>query len=362
MDLSHPPWPRWQLAAIAAVTAAVAAMLAVYLASLRSSGPARPAVTAPYTWPHGTPAGITLSELQDYEVTRGLIVMMKKQIRAAADYWHANTVRFQILQDRLVGAEGRWFDRRYMAAIRVVTDYALHLGLTVVLNAQTELTTGYAVDEPLPTHATQVFWQRMMDVWRNNPRIVFDLFNEPRRCTWAQWQSAFQHLINYIRGRGAGNQLWVEGRWWGSTFAGVPLLHGTGIVYSFHHPGSPWPWQRPVDRQTWYRAFGFLAQRGLPVVDGEFPNYVGSYDWGPDSRRAPSRARPGVFPLSDRGAHRDAGLVAHSRRAEQQLGIHVHQPRAARRRATGPRLAGRHRFRQPLGQVAGPERGNLLTD
>lgn len=29
--------------------------------------------------------------------------MMKKQIRAAADYWHANTVRFQILQDRLVG-------------------------------------------------------------------------------------------------------------------------------------------------------------------------------------------------------------------------------------------------------------------
>jgi hypothetical protein len=40
-----------------------------------------------------------------------------------------------------------------------------------------------------------------------------------------------------------------------------------------------------VDRQTWYRAFGFLAHRGLPVVDGEFPNYVGSYDWGPDSLR-----------------------------------------------------------------------------
>lgn len=28
-----------------------------------------------------------------------------------------------------------------------------------------------------------------------------------------------------------------------------------------------------------------MAQRGLPVVDGEFPNYVGSYDWGPDSLR-----------------------------------------------------------------------------
>jgi Cellulase (glycosyl hydrolase family 5) len=272
----------WRLCVIAATSAMVAGVLLVHMAGLPPKAPARPAA-APYTWPHGTPAGITLSELQDYEMTPQVVTMMKRQIWAAAHYWHANTVRFQILQDRLVGTEGRRFNRPYMYAIRTVTDYALRLGLTVVLNAQTEVSTGYAVDEPLPTHATQVFWRRMMNVWANNPRVAFDLFNEPRRCTWAQWHTAFQGLIDYIRGHGAGNQLWVEGRWWGSTFAGVPLLRGTGIVYSFHHPGSPWPWQRPVDQQTWNHAFGFLANRGLPIVDGEFPNYVGSYDWGPAS-------------------------------------------------------------------------------
>ncbi len=145
----------WRIAAIAVLTAVVAAVLAVYVASLPTRRPARPPASAPYSWPHGTPAGITLSELQSYEVTPGLLRMMKKQIRAAAEYWHANTVRLQIMQDRLVGAEGRRFDRRYMDAIRAVTDYALHLGLTVVLNAQTEMSTGYAVDEPLPTHVHQ---------------------------------------------------------------------------------------------------------------------------------------------------------------------------------------------------------------
>jgi hypothetical protein len=63
--------------------------------------------------------------------------------------------------------------------------------------------------------------------------------------------------------------------WWGSTLAGVPLLHGKGIVYSFHHPGSPWPSQAPVTEATWNRAFGYLASRGIPVVDGEFVNYAG---------------------------------------------------------------------------------------
>jgi len=207
------------------------------------------------------------------------ITLMEQQIHAARYDWNANIVRFQIIQDKLVGVNGQVFSAAYMQDIRTVTDYALSIGLQVVLNAQTEVSSGFPRNEPLPTQATRSFWQHIMTYYKNNPRVIFDLFNEPRQCTWSQWHAAMQGLLGYVRHAGASNTVWVEGRWWGSTLAGVPLLHGTGIVYSFHHPGSPWPSQAPVTRRTWDRAFGNLARRGIPVVDGEFVNYSGGYHW-----------------------------------------------------------------------------------
>jgi hypothetical protein len=240
--------------------------------------------------PSAVPHGITLDGLQDWLPRRAAfdrdmalpesrLLRMEQQIRAARYDWNANVVRFQILQDKLVGANGRVFSAVYMQDIRTVTGYALGVGLQVVLNAQTETTPGFRRDEPLPTQATRSFWQQIMAYYKNNPRVIFDLFNEPRNCSWRQWHHAMQGLLDFVRHSGARNTVWVEGRWWGSTLAGVPLLHGTGIVYSFHHPGSPWPGQAPVTAKTWTRAFGYLARRGIPVVDGEFVNYADGYHW-----------------------------------------------------------------------------------
>ena len=231
------------------------------------------------TWPHGIPIGITLSGLQQYLLSPTTVSTMERQIYAAKHSWHANTVRFQILQDRMVGASGNYYAAYYMRDVRAVTNYALHQHLRVVLNAQTELSMGYALSESLPTRATTVFWDHIMHYYKNNPRVIFDLFNEPRRCNWEQWQYSFQRLINHIRGEGARNTIWLEGLDWGSTLEDVPLLHGGKLVYTFHHPGAPWPNQAPVNKSTWNKAFGYLAKEGIPVVDAEFANYVGSYDW-----------------------------------------------------------------------------------
>jgi hypothetical protein len=133
-----------------------------------------------------------------------------------------------------------------MADIRRLVDYALRQHMTVILNAQTEISMGFASNENLPTRATYACWRYLAQYYGHNPHVVFDLFNEPRFCDWQQWHAAFQPLVIYPRNIGAENQLWVEGLWWGATLAGVPLLNGQGIVYSFHHPGSPWPWQTPV--------------------------------------------------------------------------------------------------------------------
>lgn len=236
------------------------------------------------------PRGFTLDGLEDYlPVNAALepgvalpadrIDVMEEQIQAARYDWHANVVRLQVIQDKLVGANGRRFSPAYMQDITQITNYALGLGLNVVLNAQTEVAPGFTRNEPLPTAATSSFWRHVIAYYKNNMRVIFDLFNEPRHCTWAQWRVAMQGLVNLVRRAGARNTLWVQGRWWGSTLAGVPLLHGRGIVYSFHHPGSPWPYQAPVTEQTWQRAFGYLADRGIPVVDGEFVNFSGGYHW-----------------------------------------------------------------------------------
>ena len=50
-------------------------------------------------------------------------------------------------------------------------------------------------------------------------------------------------------------------------------LHGAGLVYSFHHPIGP------HTTANWYRNFGYLQQRGLHLVNGEFSNWAGGYCW-----------------------------------------------------------------------------------
>jgi hypothetical protein len=234
-----------------------------------------------YDWKRPTD-GITLSGFQNYLMGPPVMKMMIRQIGAAKYYWRANTIRLQILQDRLVGQNGNRYNRWYK--------YALHLHLTVVLNDQTEMSVGYARDEALPTKATYAFWARMMAVphWRNNPRIILDLFNEPRRCSWGGWHDTHQGLINFLRDNGVRNELWVEGINWASTLEGMPLLHDPlwrphmrvpSLVYTFHHPGAPKAYMVPHTSAVWDRAFGYLARRGYPVIDGEFTNYVGNYDW-----------------------------------------------------------------------------------
>lgn len=219
--------------------------------------------------------GITLASLTSYVL---FTKAAEEQIRAATA-WGANAIRLQIVQDKMVGRAGGRLSPRYMADVRSLVSYALSRHMTVILNAQTEISMGFATNENLPTRATYSFWRYMTRYYGKNPHVVFDLFNEPRFCNWQQWYAAFQPLVTFLRRIGSQNQFWVEGLWWAATLSGVPLLHGQGIVYSYHHPGSPWPWQAPVGPSTWDQAFGYLTREHIPVVDGEFVNFMGGYYW-----------------------------------------------------------------------------------
>lgn len=277
--------------------------------------------------------GITIAALQNYLFyTRSV----QDQVRAAQG-WNVNAIRLQIVQDKLVGAAGNKRSAGYVANIRRIVGFALHRHLNVILNAQTEISLGYSANENLPTTATIAFWRLMTRYYGDNPHVVFDLFNEPRFCNWAMWTRSMQSLVDYVRRLGSLNQLWVEGLWWGSTFAGLPhLLSGQGIVYSFHHPGAPWPWQGWVPGYQpgvtgpplWNAAFGDLAARGVPMVNGEFVNYIGGYYW--------PRSTQMVSQYMHYLAERHIGMVAWSLQpgimtATTRLGSAVQEPQGAGR-------------------------------
>lgn len=257
--------------------------------------PEAPSVPHPHyaSWVNSV-RGITLSGYQDFIVNDSTVAMIERQERAARDHWKANTIRLQILQDRAVGGKGTIWNKHYFYYVRKGVNYALSLGLKVVINDQTEVSMGFAKNEPAPDHATEVFWGRMMGYWANDPDVIFDLFNEPRNETWDQWKNGGhldgwngtyigeQQLVSYIRNEGAKNEIWVEGINWASTLAGVPILKDPdhNIVYTFHHPGSPHPDKNVIPGpKIWWDSFGYLAAEGYRVLDGEFANYIGNYYW-----------------------------------------------------------------------------------
>ncbi|HEV2412723.1 MAG TPA: cellulase family glycosylhydrolase [Candidatus Saccharimonadales bacterium] len=248
-----------------------------------------------------TPYGITISGLSSADYQR-YTVYDDSEIIATADNWCSNTVRFQVAQDNLVGPTGDTYSSAFMNAINSEVKLAEKLGLVVVLNAQTE-TVGH---ETGPTQATVRFWDDIVNLYGKDPRVVLDLFNEPRIYSangplvgnpgrvWQLWQDGgtyhgvtyvgMQTLLSNVRSEGATNLVWVEGPYADTSLSGVDshLLTGGPLMYSIHHPYGP------HNAATWNADFGFLVNRHIaPVVVGEWTNYASTRNecW-PDARTA----------------------------------------------------------------------------
>jgi hypothetical protein len=219
---------------------------------------------------------------QDYQ---GHVNDDLKLIDAAAQSWCSNTVRLQVAQDHLVGETGSTYSKEFMDAINTEVTHAEADGLVVVINAQTEDVEG----EPAPTQATEAFWHSLIGMYKSNPQVVFDIFNEPRLYlgsvddTWQAWQQGgtgagrtylgMQDVVDSIRHEGATNLIWIEGPGAASTLKhvrGYPITGGP-LAYAIHHPrGNHTP-------SVWDADFGFLVRDGVaPVVAGEWAQYASS--------------------------------------------------------------------------------------
>ncbi|HUD07979.1 MAG TPA: cellulase family glycosylhydrolase [Candidatus Saccharimonadales bacterium] len=232
------------------------------------------------------------------------------QIIAAAKYWHANTIRLQVAEGNLftIHTRGKSYNNEFLQTLIKQVNLAHSHGMAVVINDQTEFTSRISG----PTIETSKFWKIISNTFKNQPFVIFDLFNEPNykkviksdvqptgftiyrifgvagktvrqhhksqissNKIWNIWENGgrlngisylgMQTLVNQIRSYDVNNIIWIEGP---NQARYLPnssqLINGSNIVYSIHHPNL----NNPVS----WDAIGNLSSIA-PVVDGEWAQY-----------------------------------------------------------------------------------------
>src|SRR5437763_4260691 len=101
-------------------------------------------------------------------------------LTAAASFWNADVIRFQVSQEYLFNPSGH-VNAKYLALIDSLVNQAARLHMASIVTLQEERFHA----PPFPTTTAIRFWSFMAKHFRANPNVLFDLFNEPRLSTSA---------------------------------------------------------------------------------------------------------------------------------------------------------------------------------
>lgn len=239
----------------------------------------------------------------------GLCVEEMQEIAGA---WQARIVRLPFNQDFVLHG-----GPAYLAAIDQVIAWAATLGAYTLLDLQwldADRVFGTNGDltfnrvPPLPDPLTIDVWRVLAERYRDEPAVLFDLFNEPhtplsddsnelfllapeapdpvpsphlrRTVGMREWQPWAHRLIAEIRAIHPTAVIFVAGVSWAYDLRGMPLPL-PNIVYTTHV--YPWCRTRPLLlgswEDEWDRAFGHLADR-VPVFAGEWGGTSDDIAWG----------------------------------------------------------------------------------
>lgn len=185
----------------------------------------------------------------------------------SVDSWHSNIIRLNVDRDKwLTGGT-------YLTIIDDVVAQASANNIYVLLDLHHDYQ---------PTPGALTFWTQAATRYKNNPTVIFGLYNEPVGITWAVWKDGdangpgMQDLLDAVRATGAKNMVTASGVSWGYDLSGVLNGYalsdttGNGIVYEAHL----YPW-----KGLWQAKVGNVAQVH-PVILGEF-GHPGGTDFPP---------------------------------------------------------------------------------
>jgi hypothetical protein len=113
----------------------------------------------------------------------------------------------------------------------------------------------------MPDANSVTFWSEVAARYRDDGRVMFELYNEPHDVSWSVWKSGgaasdgfqavgMQQLHDTVRATGAQNLVIIGGLDWAYDLSGVPAnrIDGYNIAYATHpynKPGRrPYDWDR----------------------------------------------------------------------------------------------------------------------
>jgi hypothetical protein len=183
----------------------------------------------------------------------------------------ADLVRFQVSQPGL-DPQSEIYSSAYVDDVTDAIKQARQHGFSVIISMQHQARSGLPGQGGLPSASTQRAWATIGPRFKNDRGVMFEIFNEPAGKPtpkrWAQWRTAHQSLIDFLRNTVASqNVLIVNGLRLGRNFDGVPLLEDkTGqLVYGVH----PYLGAENDEPSEWDRNFGNLA-RTRPIIATEW--------------------------------------------------------------------------------------------
>lgn len=220
------------------------------------------------------------------------------EIREIVVVWRSTVIRVPFNQDwALRGRSGRSAED-YLASLDQVISWAAALGAYTILDLQwldAETVYGHTVDQngvetpnhvaPTPDADTIVLWQNLAKRYRDEPAVLFDLFNEPHdrlsgdsfpihligpdgdvvesdssRVGPDEWVPWAERLVAEVRGIRPKGIVLVGGVDWAFDLGGI-RVDDPGVLYSVHI----YPDRKP---ETWTKALG--GSSDLPVFVGEW--------------------------------------------------------------------------------------------
>ncbi len=221
-------------------------------------------------------------------------------LRVATRDWRSNIVRLPMSQDRWFGKAPEQKDggKSYRALIRRAVDQVVRDGAYILLDLHWNNVGEWGRNigqHQMPDEHSATFWRSCASEYKNEPGVLFDLYNEPHDISWDVWkyggevdetrgpgarQGAFkpvkyrtpgmQKLLNVVRGTGARNVVVAGGLDWAydlTGFVGDYRLtdpRGNGVIYACH--------AYPFKGDTLDQAFAKLdrALPHIPIIVSEF--------------------------------------------------------------------------------------------
>jgi len=204
----------------------------------------------------------------------------------AKEEWKIDSIRFLVSQPGL-DPQSKLYSQAYLEALTNGVNICLSNGLSVIIAMQDEKHSGETQIKPLPTEETIRAWNKIGDLFSNNPYVMYEVFNECGKPAeninknWDLWLNGgiyknyrfigHQQIINIFRSRGWNNVLIVDGIGW-ARFIGKRALDlkdpSNRLAFGVH----PYFTDFCNSPEKWDNAFGNISKVAPVLITEWFEN------------------------------------------------------------------------------------------